>query len=148
MARVPKHQTKSPFHIPVKAHEGRHNRNQKFYNSKAWRRTARAYAESVHYLCEQDLDDGILTDTSARWAGVTDHIIPINEGGAKFDYRNLQRLSRVNHDAKSGREAQGIIEEWELLPNGEKVPVKQRPPIEQRLKNVKHGTNKNNNTDS
>jgi len=37
-------------------------------------------------------------------AQVTDHINPINMGGAVWDWNNLQSLCKPCHDAKSGRE--------------------------------------------
>ena len=36
---------------------------------------------------------------------VTDHVNPINQGGALLDWDNLQSLCHPCHNAKSGREA-------------------------------------------
>lgn len=36
---------------------------------------------------------------------VTDHIVPINEGGAMYDWDNLQSLCTQCHNSKSGKEA-------------------------------------------
>lgn len=38
-------------------------------------------------------------------AEVTDHIKPVNEGGAMWDISNLQSLCRTCHAVKSGKEA-------------------------------------------
>ncbi|MBO5821073.1 MAG: HNH endonuclease [Alistipes sp.] len=38
-------------------------------------------------------------------ATIVDHITPINSGGARFDFTNLQGLCDTCHNKKSGREA-------------------------------------------
>lgn len=38
-------------------------------------------------------------------ARVVDHITPINEGGERYDFSNLQGLCDKCHNRKSGREA-------------------------------------------
>ena len=73
--------------------------NQKFYNSADWRRTA-AQHKASNPLCAICEENGQVTP-----ADVTDHIIPINEGGARFDWQNLQSLCHPHHNQKSGREA-------------------------------------------
>ena len=52
--------------------------------------------------------------TAAR---VVDHIKPINEGGARYDFTNLQGLCDSCHNKKSGREAHKKNEKKEALHN-------------------------------
>lgn len=73
--------------------------NSKFYQSRRWRTHRKIYL-SKHPLCVHCQADNKVTA-----AKVLDHITPINQGGAKFDYNNLQGLCSSCHNKKSGREA-------------------------------------------
>jgi 5-methylcytosine-specific restriction endonuclease McrA len=53
-----------------------------------------------HPLCVECQRVGKITP-----ATVVDHITPINTGGARFDFNNLQGLCAHCHNKKSGREA-------------------------------------------
>jgi 5-methylcytosine-specific restriction protein A len=75
----------------------------KFYNSAQWRKTAKLY-EQHSPLCEECLSKGKETDATGR-KGVTDHIKRVKDGGAKYDFENLQRLCNHCHAVKSGKEA-------------------------------------------
>lgn len=105
MPTVPKKHTRRPYiaYGIRKAQGRRKNPNYKFYNSKEWRQCAKAY-ESSNPICEQCEKAGNIVDATGR-KGVTDHIRPINQGGAKFAPENLQRLCNRCHNKKSGSEA-------------------------------------------
>lgn len=69
-----------------------------FYQSAAWRAVRAAFLRE-HPLCCQCEAKGRLV--AAR---VVDHVQPIKEGGARFDWVNLQSLCTSCHNAKTARE--------------------------------------------
>lgn len=69
------------------------DRNQGFYNSTAWRKYSKAF-KMANPLCSCGMP-----------TAYTDHIKPINEGGAKWDYENLQPLCVKCNAAKTGKQA-------------------------------------------
>ena len=73
--------------------------NTAFYNSKEWRRLAKAHkrANPLCVVCE--------SEDRLSPAQVTDHILAIADGGSRLDWDNLQSLCHRCHNAKSGREA-------------------------------------------
>lgn len=85
---------------PEREAQGRRlHANTAFYQSQPWRRVRKRYLAS-HPLCAECVKQGRIT--AAR---VVDHIVPINQGGARFDSKNLQGLCDSCHNKKSGREA-------------------------------------------
>ena len=72
--------------------------NAAFYKQKLWTETSKAYRHQ-NPLCENCLEKGF---TSETWC--TDHIIPIEEGGDKWDWDNFQALCKSCHGRKTGRE--------------------------------------------
>lgn len=72
-------------------------------------------------LCYNSLKKGIILI-----ADVTDHIIPVNQGGSFWDVRNHRTLSHKEHNKKSGLEAHGIIEAWVYNDDGDKIPEENR----------------------
>lgn len=83
--------------------EGRKSGDAKFYNSTQWRRLT-AYVAKIYPFCAMCEKVGIYTPSV-----VTDHIKPINQGGAKYDLENLQRLCLKCHAKKSATEKNGKI---------------------------------------
>lgn len=75
---------------------------KKFYNCKQWKATRKAYIVNNPF-CEQCEKGGLLTDATGR-KGVVDHIKPWQEGGSKFNTKNLQTLCNRCHYIKSGKE--------------------------------------------
>jgi 5-methylcytosine-specific restriction endonuclease McrA len=59
------------------------------------------------YGCEVCYHDDTMSSVVER-AGVTDHIIPISEGGAMWDERNHMALCNLHHNQKRGYEAHGL----------------------------------------
>lgn len=98
MATMPKPKRKS--YLPKREAQGRRlHANSQFYQSQQWRRV-RASFLADHPLCEECQKRGLVV--AAR---VVDHIVPINEGGERYDPRNFQALCDKCHNKKSGREA-------------------------------------------
>ena len=67
-----------------------------FYNSSSWRRL-REYVRRRNPLCAECLKHGIVTQ-----GVIVDHIVPITEGGAMMDIKNLQVLCPACHNKKHG----------------------------------------------
>lgn len=98
MPILPKTRRKS--YLPAREVQGRRlHANTSFYQSQQWRRV-RALFLAQFPLCSDCSKRGMVV--AAR---VVDHIVPINEGGARYDYHNLQGLCDRCHNRKSGREA-------------------------------------------
>lgn len=98
MPTIPKPSRKS--YLPQRDTQGRRlHANTSFYQSQQWRRVRKKFLEG-HPLCAECQRKGRVV--AAR---VVDHITPINDGGARFDFRNLQGLCDACHNRKSGREA-------------------------------------------
>jgi 5-methylcytosine-specific restriction protein A len=70
-----------------------------FYQSAAWRATRAAFL-CEHPLCCQCEVKGFLVE-----ARVVDHVVPIKDGGARFDWHNLQALCVPCHNRKTARES-------------------------------------------
>ena len=72
--------------------------HQKFYSTRPWIRASKAYRQQ-HPLCQQCQVKGIITP-----ADVADHIQPIQAGGDRFDWNNLQSLCHSCHNSKTAKE--------------------------------------------
>jgi 5-methylcytosine-specific restriction endonuclease McrA len=59
------------------------------------------------YGCEVCYHDEKMSSVVER-AGVTDHIVPISEGGAMWDERNHMAMCQFHHNQKRGYESQGL----------------------------------------
>ena len=70
-----------------------------FYQSRQWRTVRAAYLRE-HPLCGACGAKGLLV--AAR---VVDHVLPIKDGGARFDTANLQSLCVPCHNSKTARES-------------------------------------------
>lgn len=66
-----------------------------FYNSKEWIKVRKIKLQ-MNPLCEECKKNGTFVK-----AVIVDHIIPIKQGGAKFDLSNLQCLCWSCHSRKS-----------------------------------------------
>ncbi len=70
-----------------------------FYQSRQWRSVRAAFLRE-HPLCGACGAKGLLV--AAR---VVDHVLPIKDGGARFDAANLQSLCVPCHNSKTARES-------------------------------------------
>ena len=69
-----------------------------FYQSAAWRAVRAAFLRD-HPLCVQCAARGRVVA-----AVVADHVVPIKDGGARFDTTNCQALCISHHNAKTASE--------------------------------------------
>ena len=105
-------------YVPERKQQARTEKNYSFYNSKLWRKTSKLYRMD-NPLCEVAAFFGEVLE-----ADVVDHLIPINELGAKLDERNLMAMSHKYHNKKSGMEAhKNILIEYETIPGVGRVPT-------------------------
>lgn len=72
-----------------------------FYQSAAWRAVRAAFLRA-HPLCRLCEARGALVA-----ATVVDHVTPLKDGGARFDWGNLDALCVSHHNAKTARETAG-----------------------------------------
>ena len=92
MPSIPKKQPHRAY-LPEKTNMSiRKVDNSNFYNSTLWRKVSRIYRTN-NPLCE--------ASETPQPADVVDHIIPISQGGAKYDNRNLMSLCHEKHNRKS-----------------------------------------------
>jgi 5-methylcytosine-specific restriction protein A len=104
--------------------------NHSEYNDNTWRKYSKSFlAKNRICVCG-----------CGKLATVTDHAIPINQGGSKWDVRNHQPMASVCHDRKSGREAHGKVEEWIQTDHG-KIPSR-NASLPMRLGNEGYMLNK------
>ena len=71
--------------------------NDAFYNSKAWREASAAFKRQ-HPLC-------INFDEYHGASAITDHIVPIRDGGAVWDVDNWQALCIKCNARKTGAQS-------------------------------------------
>ena len=69
------------------------NKNEALYNSARWRSFSERYKRDNPMCCKEGC-----TEPTAY----TDHIQPINEGGAVYDINNLQPLCIGHNASKTG----------------------------------------------
>ena len=72
--------------------------NNPFYKSQSWIKTRDAFA-ARHPAC----------NLCGRQGAVVDHIVAIKQGGAPFDWGNLQRLCRACDQTKRGKERHATL---------------------------------------
>ena len=101
MPTVTKTSKRRPWQAP-KRPDGQwgHTRpNRELYNSARWRVDSKAH-KAENPLCVMCLEKGLAVDSY-----VSDHIIPVNNGGSVWDWGNRQALCRIHHDKKSREES-------------------------------------------
>lgn len=86
--------------IPNKV--ARRSPNRNVYNTRQWKAIARKH-KAMYPLCVECEAQGVITPSE-----VTDHIVPINQGGAVWSMDNMQSLCYRHHAKKSGHEAHGF----------------------------------------
>lgn len=97
--------------------------DQTFYNSKMWRKYSRSF-RIINPLCAVAMarDEVIGSD-------VVDHIVPIEQGGSKWDPRNHMAMSHYWHNRKRNLESRGIIVETRRNENNELIPINSNAAI-------------------
>jgi 5-methylcytosine-specific restriction protein A len=70
--------------------------NQHFYNSAVWRKLSAQY-KAANPLC-------VNFDECGGVAEITDHIVPIRDGGDKLNWDNLQSLCKKCNFKKTGEQ--------------------------------------------
>lgn len=78
--------TKRPWMRERKAHERRKVSNAAFYNAGSWRNLALRH-KYANPFCADPFHRGCCLPVK-----VTDHVIPVNQGGSRLDWDNLQSL--------------------------------------------------------
>ncbi len=81
-----------------KTFKGFKTNNYNFYNSRSWRNFAHQLRKDEP-LCRMCIAEGRTTPCT-----MVDHIIPINQGGSKWDKDNLQPLCKSHHAKKSAKD--------------------------------------------
>lgn len=82
--------------------EDRTRKRERFYDRKEWTEL-RDYYRRAHPLCELCAKQGMRRPTK-----IVDHVVPIKQGGAPLDVRNLQSLCHTCHQQKRGKERHGL----------------------------------------
>jgi len=96
MPTINKSSPRRPWQPERKAFERMKVDNSKFYNSAAWRRFAKR-EKMVFSLCDNfDICGGVHE--------ITDHPIPISEGGHPFNQR-MNHYCKACNASKTGRQA-------------------------------------------
>ena len=103
-------------YLPKKKPFERTKRRHKFHQTRLWTMTSRAIREE-NPLCEIHL-----FFKYAEPATQVDHLIPITEGGAKLDRKNLMSICSECHTFKSGKEAKGPLIQFDYNEDMDKVP--------------------------
>lgn len=119
MPTIKRHSDKLPWvkQLPKKDF-ARKVDNKGFYNSKHWRKLSKLVRQEQP-LCEVAKHFGLTIK-----ADVTDHVIRVEEGGAKLDRNNLMAMSHHYHNIKSGKEKhKGILIQYVLNNDGDKIPL-------------------------
>ena len=91
--------------------------NQGFYNSTRWRKVSKAHKRNFP-LCEV-----CAANDELKSVDVTDHIVPIEKGGSKFNPLNFMSMCHEHHNAKRGLESHGYCVQTEMDFNNEFIPV-------------------------
>jgi len=92
-----------PVHGLPKKNQQKTDEERRFYQSRKWTEASKRHRQHEP-LCRECLKNGI-----TRLAQMVDHIIPISEGGSKFDESNLQSLDHECHNKKRGGERKSLI---------------------------------------
>ena len=96
-----------------------------FYNQNRWKTASRRWRDNHPECSVVTCRELVSTVTGQRRRGGTDHIIPIEQGGAGFDKRNYQSLCTSHHAKKSLLEARYVVlYESEHNEKGNLIPIR------------------------
>ena len=102
MPTIPRKEPVRPWAQKREAFGGMKVDNGKFYRSARWMRVRDAY-RMANPLCAN-------YEQCGNAMVIVDHIIPISEGGALFDWQNLQSLCISCNAAKTAKQRHHIAE--------------------------------------
>ena len=88
-------------HSEYNAHK-RDELSKSFYGGRQWRRVSKMQLQREPF-CADCMPVGFYI-----LAEVADHIIPIRNGGARYDFDNLQSLCKACHNRKTFNENRGM----------------------------------------
>ena len=97
MPTLPKNSKRPAWMGERKPFERMREKNEGFYNSTAWRNAAKAH-KAANPLC-------VNHKTCKGVAYITDHILPVNQGGEPYAFDNLQSLCKRCNASKTGKQA-------------------------------------------
>lgn len=110
--------------------------NQRLYNSKQWRSISEAYRKH-HPLCEVCESNGLVVAVD-----VTDHIVPVEKGGAIWLTDNYMGLCHTCHNRKRGYESTGYVcAHTDGVPNNRKDLIAKLTATVVRIDGGKGGQN-------
>ena len=96
MPYINKKQAARPWSTPRKPFATRRQDDSKFYTSTVWRKVAKAH-KAAFPLCKN-------VDQCGNPVHHTDHIVALADGGAPYDWDNLQSLCLACHSSKTTRD--------------------------------------------
>ena len=115
----------NPWNPPSSGFNEKKRKADPFYRQNRWTVASRSH-RAAHPKCSvQSCTEMVSTVPGAKHTGVTDHIIPLEQGGAGFDKRNYMSLCHSHHNKKSRLEQiYGILYECEQNEKGKKIPIR------------------------
>ena len=96
MPTIPKQTPRRPWIQERKPFEKLRQDDSAFYNSTTWRKVAKAH-KAANPLC-------VNVDVCGNPVEHTDHIIALADGGAPYDYGNLQSMCKACHSSKTTKD--------------------------------------------
>lgn len=120
MSRPPHIHKATSLFAPESKNRGNKSLNHaEVYNTKRWKELRKKRMNETPMTCEWPDRKCIALAT------VLDHIIPINQGGSKWDRLNHQKLCDKHHNMKRGRESNGNVEPSIGTPTG-RIPERNK----------------------
>jgi 5-methylcytosine-specific restriction endonuclease McrA len=99
------------YYVPPEKREQPISPDSTFYNSKLWRDTRKVYLFSNPACISCGVNGEVI-----------DHIIPIQQGGAKLDFRNLQTMCHSCHNRKRTTTDKRKVVAYDYNEYGDKIP--------------------------
>ena len=101
------------YHAKPESREKEPHPDYPFYNSSLWRNTRKVFLFSnpACIVC-------------GKIGEVVDHVIPIRQGGARLDFRNMQTMCHPCHNYKRGTTDMRDPKNFEFNHEGDKIPKK------------------------
>ena len=116
---MPTRPKKRRKYLPNESEPFSHKGKSKLYRTNRWTKASLRYRKD-NPLCEVHKYYG-----QVKGVAHTDHVIKVNEGGAKYDRKNLMSLCVDCHSFKTSKEKQTpILIEWDYNDGNEKIPTR------------------------